>query len=80
VSKRYQELVDVEVAPVAFTWRGRRYPVEGLLKRWRQAERLWEEDARSLECFRVQSGDGVYDLSLDRRGTSKLWNLMTVWD
>jgi hypothetical protein len=75
MTKRYDEPIEVELTehpsgarrPAAFSWRGRRYPVTGLLKYWREAGEGWDpERARDHECFRVEAGGGVYDLRFDR--------------
>lgn len=86
VSKRYEEDISVEVRgfePVAFEWRGRKYEVTSLLKRWRESSSAWDpENAKDLECFRVEASGGIYDLRFDRialKGRQK-WRLARVWD
>ncbi|HEU5002850.1 MAG TPA: DUF6504 family protein [Actinomycetota bacterium] len=74
MTKRYNDQIDVEWAepgpglrqPSAFSWRGRRYVVGGLLKYWREAGEWWDpQRARDRECFRVEAEGGVYDLTYD---------------
>lgn len=69
--------------PVAFCWRGRRYPVQRLLKYWREAGEGWDpERVRDHECFRVEAEGGIYDLRLDllAGGDGLRWRLARVWD
>ena len=87
MAKRYREIVEVEVgpdrmrAPMAFCWRDRRYPVERLLKYWREAEAGWDrERSRDHECFRVEAAGGTYDLRHDMGDRSPGWLLVKVWD
>ena len=95
MTKRYDEPIEVELGgppgalgPLAFSWRGRRYAVQHLLKYWREAGEGWDpRRARDHECFRVEarSGDqaGVYDLRYDRRPPvepNPQWRLARVWD
>jgi len=61
VTKRYDELIEVipdpadELAPVAFSWRGRSYEVDERLTSWREAGGWWNGRAemRDREYFRV---------------------------
>jgi Family of unknown function (DUF6504) len=60
VTKRYDEPIDVTAdgadpsAPVAFSWRGRRYDIDQLLESWREATEPWNGDrGRDREYFRV---------------------------
>lgn len=60
MTKRYDEPIDVtadplgEVAPVAFSWRGRCYEVDELLASWREAGEWWNgRDRRDHEYHRV---------------------------
>jgi hypothetical protein len=92
LTKRYDDPIEVELAgtafqPVAFTWRGRRYSVDRLLKHWRQTAEAWDPERRSdLDCYRVEALGGVqrgtYDLRLDRLAGRKQpqWRLARVWD
>ncbi|HLF69673.1 MAG TPA: DUF6504 family protein [Actinomycetota bacterium] len=86
MTKRYDEPIEVEVSrlqPVAFSWRGRRYPVSRLLKYWREAGAGWDpERLRDHECFRVESEGGTYDLRHERRSSrvATSWRLLRVWD
>ncbi len=75
MSKRYNESIDVEVEglaasalkPTAFSWRGRRYSVQRLLKYWREAGEAWDpERVKDHEMFRVEADGGTYDLRHDR--------------
>lgn len=76
--------------PLAFSWRGRRYAVQSLLKYWREAGEEWDpQRARDHECFRVEASDGrqigVYDLRFDRRAADRRpaapqWRLGRIWD
>ena len=85
MSKKYNEAIEVEVSahePIAFSWRGRRYPVRRLLKYWREAGEGWDpERAKDHECFRVESEGGTYDLRFDRiANREQRWRLLRVWD
>lgn len=86
MSKKYDEPIEVETCdrrPAAFTWRGRRYSVDRLLKRWREAGEGWDpERRRDHECFRVEAEGGTYELRLDRLAGRKKprWRLSKVWD
>ncbi|MGH2704586.1 MAG: DUF6504 family protein [Actinomycetota bacterium] len=91
MTKRYDDSVEVQLAaprgsgstiPVAFRWRGHRYTVRSLLKRWREAGEGWDRArARDDEFFRVEAEGGVYDLRLDRiEGSDRGWRLTRVWD
>ncbi len=60
VSKRYDESIEVTAdpvevsAPVAFTWRGRRYDIDQRLESWREATETWNgAGGRDREYFRV---------------------------
>ena len=60
MTKRYDEPIEVTAdpveanAPVAFSWRGRRYEVDQRLERWREAAEWWNGDGRrDREYFRV---------------------------
>ncbi len=60
MSKRYDEAIEVRAdgrgdgAPVAFTWRERRYDVDQHLGSWREAGEWWNGDGRrDREYFRV---------------------------
>ncbi|HVL64161.1 MAG TPA: DUF6504 family protein [Actinomycetota bacterium] len=98
MTKRYDEEIEVTPdasagAPVAFSWRGRRYDVDQRLAAWVEAwaderDRAW---VRVLAHPRGATADGtvdpdgflvshaaVYDLYLDRRRGA--WRLARVWD
>lgn len=86
MTKRYDELIEVipdpadELAPVAFSWRGRAYEVDERLTSWREAGEWWNGRAemRDREYFRVlahaagvlASGDVNADGSLQRDRSS----------
>lgn len=61
MTKRYDELIEVvpdpadELAPAAFSWRGRAYEVDERLTSWREAGEWWNGRAemRDREYFRV---------------------------
>jgi hypothetical protein len=60
VAKRYDETIEVTpdpidpAAPVAFSWRGRRYDIDERLTTWREAGEWWQgRDIREREYFRV---------------------------
>ena len=88
MTKRYDDPIEVELggvlgAPLAFKWRGRRYPINRLLKYWREAGEAWDAGrAKDRECFRVEAAGGTYDLRLDRlAGREKSrWRIARVWD
>jgi len=90
MTKRYNDPIEVEVedsqasvTPHAFSWRGRRYAVAGVLKYWREAGEGWDpQRARDHDCFRVEAEGGVYDLRFDRLAGPKAqqWRLARVWD
>ena len=97
LTKLYDDPIEVEVegppsrsdstagpqVPVAFSWRGKRYQVERVLKFWREAGEGWEpERANDHECYRVEAAGGTYDLRLDRlpSRTRPHWRLARVWD
>lgn len=88
MTKRYDEPIEVEVVgrnvcPLSFSWRGRRYSVERLLKYWRESGQGWDpERINDHECFRVEAGGGTYDLYLDRLvgREQPRWRLARVWD
>jgi hypothetical protein len=84
--KRYDEPIEVATAgpaPVSFSWRGRRYVVQRLIKHWREAASTWDPvRAGEHDCFRVEAGGGTYDLRLDRRSEPEqpAWRLARIWD
>lgn len=95
MSKKYDDPIEVETSsppmggvPAAFVWRGRRYPVERVLKRWREVTESWDpERVRDLEWLRVESFGGTYEIHLDRRlpppeypKKTENWRLARVWD
>jgi hypothetical protein len=85
VSRRYEDPIEVEVNgtnPTAFSWRGRRYPVQRLLKYWRERGEAWDpQRSKDNEFFRVEAEGGTYDLVLDRlAGRKRRWRLARVWD
>lgn len=59
MTKRYDEVIDVTAdparpgAPIAFTWRGRRYEVDQAVAAWREAGAWWTAEPREDECHRV---------------------------
>ena len=60
MTKRYDETIEVVAdpldanAPLAFSWRGRRYEVDQRLASWREAGEWWDRQrARDREFFRV---------------------------
>ena len=60
MSKRYDEPIEVvpdpadALAPVAFSWRGRRYEVDQRMESWRDAGEWWDGNAaREREYHRV---------------------------
>lgn len=60
MTKRYDEPIDVAAdsaepgAPVAFSWRGRRYDIDQRLESWCEATEMWNGDGRrDREYFRV---------------------------
>ena len=57
MTKRYEESIEVttdpEDAPVAFSWRGRRYEVDRRLGSWREGGEWWNGGGRERECHRV---------------------------
>ena len=86
MTKRYDEPIDVDLsgrAPVSFSWRGRRYTVQRLLKHWRESAATWDP-ARAVDqdCYRVEADGGTYELRLDRRAVTDqpAWRLARVWD
>jgi protein ImuB len=91
MTKRYREPVDVQLdvadpdrPPVAFTWRGGRYRVLGVLGHWREDAAWWtgggiEVPQRDLWRVEAQNGTparGVYELVAEGGG----WRLDRVWD
>jgi hypothetical protein len=53
--------------PVAFTWRGRRRPVEAVAGTWTVERAWWDRRRRvSRRCFRVLAAGGVYVIAFDR--------------
>jgi hypothetical protein len=65
--------------PAAFSWRGRRYPVDALVQTWAVERRWWDAERRvSRRCFRVLARGGVYDLAFDRLAGA--WLLLDVVD
>ena len=86
VTKRYDEAIEVAAVdrrPVSFSWRGRCYVVQRLLKHWRESTCTWDpEQAADHDCFRVEADGGTYELRLDRRATlgRPAWYLARVWD
>lgn len=84
MAKRYDDAVEVVVSgtdPAAFRWRGRRYPVDRVLKHWREAGESWDPvRARDEDCYRVASGSGTYDLRFSRAPGPARWRLSKVWD
>jgi hypothetical protein len=60
VTKRYDETIEVTAdptepgAPLAFSWRGRRYQIDDRLSSWREAGEWWDSrTAREREYHRV---------------------------
>ena len=60
MAKRYDEPIEVvgdpiePGAPIAFSWRGRRYDVDERLTAWREAGEWWDpRKARERDYFRV---------------------------
>jgi len=60
LTKRYDEPIEVTpdpaepAAPVAFSWRGRRYDIDQRLKSWREAGGWWDHaQVREHEYHRV---------------------------
>ena len=61
MAKRYDETIEVTpdpanpAAPVAFSWRGRRYDIDERLSTWREAGEWWQgrDRIREREYFRV---------------------------
>ncbi len=88
MTKRYDDPIEVELggalgAPLAFSWRGRRYSINRLLKYWREAGEAWDaERSKDRECFRVEAEGGTYDLLLDRLAGRQTppWRLKRIWD
>jgi hypothetical protein len=86
MTKRYDEPIEVATAdrtPVSFSWRGRHYRVERLIRHWREATCTWDPArAADHDCFRVEAGGGTYELRLDRRVQPEQqgWRLARVWD
>jgi uncharacterized protein DUF6504 len=86
MTKRYNEPIEVALsdrAPVEFSWRGRRYMVQRLLKHWRESASSWDPArASDHDCYRVEADGGTYELRLDRRAASDqpAWRLARVWD
>ena len=86
MTKRYDEPIEVATAdraPVWFSWRGRCYTVQRLLKHWRESTGSWDPArAADHDCFRVEAEGGTYELRLDRRAEAEqpAWRLARVWD
>jgi hypothetical protein len=60
VTKRYDEPIEMKpdpvdpAAPIAFTWRGRRYEIDQRLDSWREGGEWWDSnDRRDREYLRV---------------------------
>lgn len=60
MSKRYDEPIEVtqdpivEDAPIAFSWRGKRYEVDQRLDSWREAGQWWATaEATDREFYRI---------------------------
>jgi hypothetical protein len=86
MTRRYDEPIEVATAdrtPVSFSWRGRRYVVQRLIKHWRESTSTWDPaHTADHDCFRVEAEGGTYELRLDRRAASEqqAWRLARVWD
>lgn len=89
MTKRYDEPIEVDTVdtmdrrPASFSWRGRRYTVQRLLKHWRESTSSWDpQRASDHDCFRVEADGGTYELRLDRRARAgqPAWRLARVWD
>jgi hypothetical protein len=86
MTKRYDEPIEVATAnrtPVSFSWRGRRYVVQRLIRHWREATCTWDPALTAdHDCFRVEADGGTYELRLDRRAGPEqhAWRLARVWD
>jgi hypothetical protein len=88
MAHRYGEVIRVEISRTApgegylhaFTWRGVRHPVAGILGSWHLLTRWWDPERHS-DChyWRVQTPDfGVYELYHDQ--VSGMWVLDVVQD
>lgn len=99
MTKRYDDPIEVSLSdlhggsavvsyglklrPRAFSWKGRRYHVDRLLKYWREAGEAYDlSRAIHRECFRVEAEGGTYDLALERLSAraEPHWKLARVWD
>lgn len=84
MSKKLDEAIKVELegdVPKGFEWRGSRYAVDRLIKYWREAGGDWDPEVHmDHECYRVESGGGMYDLRRDLTGKQPPWRLLRVWD
>ncbi len=93
MSKKYNDPIQVEVGPrrsarsalaepLAFSWKGRRYSVQRLIKYWRESSGGWDSSiANDTEMFRVEADGGTYDLLYDRiHSNGSSWRLRRVWD
>lgn len=71
MSKRYNDPIEVVTTtsfPVSsFSWRGKRYTVDHLLKHWVETRQGWDPERKAdEEYFRVEAEGGTYDLLFDR--------------
>lgn len=89
MAHRYGDRIQVELAPKsepgqgalrAFTWRGVRYLVAGILGRWHLADRWWDQERYSDRLYyRVQTPDfQVFAVSYDQ--LPGVWVLDVVQD
>jgi hypothetical protein len=65
--------------PRLLLWRGRRYPVEAVLERWRDVGRWWAGESPKL-FFRLQTADGaLWEICRDS-GAASAWHLYRLYD
>jgi uncharacterized protein DUF6504 len=85
VTKRYDEPIDVTAdsaepsAPIAFSWRGRRYDIDQRLESWLEAE-TYNGGGRDREYFRVLAHPAGALASGDLNGDGFLRSTGAVYD
>jgi hypothetical protein len=72
--------VDVDGRPLRFLWRGQRYRIQTIMRRWQEHTDWWSEEGRIWrDYWRVDTSEGVL-LVIYQDLLTKNWRLEKIYD
>ncbi len=85
MAKRYNEPIQLKLSPArkpeSFIWRGRRYQISGVIRRWKMNGNWWEQQSQrffALITATRQGSSGQYEIFYEFG--RRQWYLRSIYD